>query len=101
MHERVKVLFVCMGNICRSPTAEGVFRHHVREAGLEHLGAGLGEVGQHRVEAGHEQVGVEARRDAGEHRRQAGDRVSADRQDSLPRGAQNSSHHFSISSKII
>ncbi len=23
-----------MGNICRSPTAEGVFRHHVREAGL-------------------------------------------------------------------
>lgn len=31
----VKVLFVCMGNICRSPTAEGVFRHIVREAGLE------------------------------------------------------------------
>jgi len=24
-----------MGNICRSPTAEGVFRHHVNEAGLE------------------------------------------------------------------
>ena len=33
----VKVLFVCMGNICRSPTAEGVFRHHVAEAGLDHL----------------------------------------------------------------
>ncbi|OIQ72891.1 Low molecular weight protein-tyrosine-phosphatase YfkJ [mine drainage metagenome] len=29
------VLFVCMGNICRSPTAEGVFRYKVREAGLE------------------------------------------------------------------
>ena len=29
------VLMVCMGNICRSPTAEGVFRHLVREAGLE------------------------------------------------------------------
>ncbi len=28
------VLFVCMGNICRSPTAEGVFRHHVEQAGL-------------------------------------------------------------------
>ena len=28
------VLFVCMGNICRSPTAEGVFRHIVAEAGL-------------------------------------------------------------------
>jgi protein-tyrosine phosphatase len=26
---------VCMGNICRSPTAEGVMRHLVREAGLE------------------------------------------------------------------
>jgi protein-tyrosine phosphatase len=32
----VKILFVCMGNICRSPTAEGVFRHKVAEAGLEH-----------------------------------------------------------------
>lgn len=31
----VSVLFVCMGNICRSPTAEGVFRHLVNEAGLE------------------------------------------------------------------
>ena len=29
----VKVLFVCMGNICRSPTAEGVFRHKVEQAG--------------------------------------------------------------------
>lgn len=28
------VLFVCMGNICRSPTAEGVFRHHAKAAGL-------------------------------------------------------------------
>ena len=35
--EKVSVLFVCMGNICRSPTAEGVFRHHVAEAGLDHL----------------------------------------------------------------
>ena len=29
------VLFCCMGNICRSPTAEGVFRHLVRQAGLQ------------------------------------------------------------------
>ena len=34
----VKVLFVCMGNICRSPTAEGVFRHKVSEAGLDSAG---------------------------------------------------------------
>lgn len=30
----LKVLFVCLGNICRSPLAEGVFRHHVNQAGL-------------------------------------------------------------------
>lgn len=29
-----RVLFVCLGNICRSPAAEGVFRHLVAEAGL-------------------------------------------------------------------
>ena len=32
-----KVLFVCMGNICRSPTAHGVFRHHVKALGLEQM----------------------------------------------------------------
>lgn len=31
--EKIKILFVCMGNICRSPTAEGVFRHQVSVAG--------------------------------------------------------------------
>lgn len=31
----IGVLFVCLGNICRSPLAEGIFRHLVREAGLE------------------------------------------------------------------
>ncbi|MEO7726873.1 MAG: low molecular weight protein-tyrosine-phosphatase [Burkholderiales bacterium] len=31
---KIKVLFICMGNICRSPTAEVVFRHAVAEAGL-------------------------------------------------------------------
>jgi len=30
----IKVLFICMGNICRSPTAEGVFRNLVQGAGL-------------------------------------------------------------------
>ena len=29
------VLFVCLGNICRSPLAEGVFRHLVSDAGLD------------------------------------------------------------------
>jgi len=30
----VRVLFVCLGNICRSPTAEAMLRRHVRDAGL-------------------------------------------------------------------
>lgn len=33
--EKIKVLFVCMGNICRSPTADAVFRHQVKAAGLQ------------------------------------------------------------------
>ena len=32
---KYSVLFVCTGNICRSPTAEGVFRHLVGQAGLQ------------------------------------------------------------------
>lgn len=31
----IRVCFVCLGNICRSPTAESVFRHAVRQADLE------------------------------------------------------------------
>lgn len=31
----VRVCFVCLGNICRSPTAEGVFRHLVEQAELD------------------------------------------------------------------
>ncbi|MFZ4542158.1 MAG: low molecular weight phosphotyrosine protein phosphatase, partial [Rickettsiales bacterium] len=30
----IRILFVCMGNICRSPTAEGVFKHLVNKEGL-------------------------------------------------------------------
>ncbi len=31
----LRVCFVCLGNICRSPLAEGLFRHHVTQAGLQ------------------------------------------------------------------
>lgn len=35
-HNKVGVIFICMGNICRSPTAEAVFRHYVEQEGLDH-----------------------------------------------------------------
>lgn len=34
-NNRYKVLFVCLGNICRSPAAQGIFEHIVRENGME------------------------------------------------------------------
>lgn len=37
MSQKTGVLFVCLGNICRSPTAEAVFLRDVQAAGLEHL----------------------------------------------------------------
>jgi len=49
---RTSVLFVCLGNICRSPLAEGIFRDLVEEAGLsegfvvESAGTGAWHVGE-------------------------------------------------------
>ena len=33
---KTRILFVCLGNICRSPAAEGVMRHLLRQNNLEH-----------------------------------------------------------------
>jgi protein-tyrosine phosphatase len=33
---KTRVLMVCLGNICRSPTAQGVFEHRVQQRGLAH-----------------------------------------------------------------
>ena len=35
VNNKYKVLFVCLGNICRSPAAHGIFEHIVRENGME------------------------------------------------------------------
>ena len=35
MASRIRILFVCMGNICRSPLAESIFAHLARERGVE------------------------------------------------------------------
>lgn len=41
------VLFVCLGNICRSPTAEAVFRHKAKQAGLDMVIDSAGTHGYH------------------------------------------------------
>lgn len=35
MSRPIRVLFVCMGNICRSPAGEGIMKRQIRERGLE------------------------------------------------------------------
>ena len=42
-----KLLFVCMGNICRSPTAKGVFDRALFEAGIEFVSESAGTHGYH------------------------------------------------------
>ncbi len=34
MSQQISVVFICLGNICRSPLAEGIFRNKVEQAGL-------------------------------------------------------------------
>lgn len=46
-----KVLFVCMGNTCRSPSAEGVFRRLINEAGLSNV-VGIDSAGTHSFHLG-------------------------------------------------
>lgn len=68
--KKIKVLFVCMGNICRSPTAEGVFTRLVEDEGLSHCfeidSAGthayhVGEQPDHRAQNAARERGVELR----------------------------------------
>jgi len=51
MTMNTRVLFVCMGNVCRSPLAEGVFRHLIRQAGLEDV-VKVTSAGTHALHAG-------------------------------------------------
>jgi len=48
----MKILFVCMGNICRSPTAEGVFRRLIRER-APHVEIEVDSAGTHDYHVGH------------------------------------------------
>lgn len=51
--EKKRILFVCMGNICRSPTAEALFRHKVETAGLADY-FHIDSAGTHAYHVGHE-----------------------------------------------
>ena len=53
-----KIIFICLGNICRSPAADGIMHHLVKERGVEHLieidsagtyGGHAGELPDHRM----------------------------------------------------
>lgn len=62
--EPIKVLFVCMGNICRSPTGEGVFKHYVDEQGFNaqfHIDS-AGTIGYHAGSPADERMCVAAER---------------------------------------
>ncbi|HUR10677.1 MAG TPA: low molecular weight protein-tyrosine-phosphatase [Flavitalea sp.] len=49
----MKILFVCLGNICRSPLAEGVLKHKARKAGLDWTIESAGTNGYHVGEPPH------------------------------------------------
>lgn len=50
----MKILMVCLGNICRSPLAEGILQHKANEAGLDWTVESAGTNGYHVGEAPHE-----------------------------------------------
>lgn len=52
MNQEISVLFVCMGNICRSPTAEAVCRHLAVERGLDQR-IRIDSAGTHAYHIGH------------------------------------------------
>ena len=50
----MNILMVCLGNICRSPLAEGILQHKVKEAGLDWKVDSAGTNGYHVGEAPHQ-----------------------------------------------
>ncbi|MEN9569937.1 MAG: hypothetical protein RL172_1168 [Bacteroidota bacterium] len=49
----MKILMVCLGNICRSPLAEGILQHKAKQAGLNWVVESAGTNGYHDGEAPH------------------------------------------------
>lgn len=63
-----RILVVCVGNICRSPTAEYLLRHHLSSAGVSIESAGLGALVDKPMDATALQVMGEGGVDGGAHR---------------------------------
>ncbi|MDX1954086.1 MAG: low molecular weight protein-tyrosine-phosphatase [Chitinophagaceae bacterium] len=49
----MRILMVCLGNICRSPLAEGILQHKAKKAGLNWIVESAGTNGYHNGEAPH------------------------------------------------
>ena len=62
------ILFVCVGNICRSPSAEYMLRDAVAERGIQVASAGLGALVDHGVDATAQALLLEHGLDASAHR---------------------------------
>jgi protein-tyrosine phosphatase len=62
------ILFVCVGNICRSPSAEIMLRHAVGDRGIQVSSAGLGALVDHRIDPTAQQLLVEHGLDGTTHR---------------------------------
>ena len=69
----LRVLFVCTGNICRSPMAEGLARHHALQRGLALSCASVGLIARNGMPASEHGVSTLRAKgiDIGEHRAQA------------------------------
>ena len=62
MNVPARVLAVCLGNICRSPMAEGLLRHHIQTKGLRIKVDSAGTNGYHNGEAPDPRAQAEMRR---------------------------------------
>lgn len=62
------ILFVCVGNICRSPSAEVMLRHLVAGKGVQVSSAGLGALVDHGIDATAQELLLEQGLDGVDHR---------------------------------
>ncbi|MFM7671584.1 MAG: low molecular weight protein-tyrosine-phosphatase [Bacteroidota bacterium] len=80
----MRILMVCLGNICRSPLAEGILRKHIEEAGLDWTVDSAGTLNYHAGSAPHpdsQKVALDHGIDIGSQRARQIERADAERFD--------------------